>query len=271
VSDGAARRALACACAALFAVSACGPRHVTLPSGDGTPFPGFAEAYQHATAQCRGARTIAATVNLSGRAGDTRLRGTVDVGFAAPASVRLEGRAPFGRPVFILVARGEDEATLVLPRDNRVLRSAPPAAIVEALTGVSLGPAELRLVLAGCGLSQADPSVGRTFDNNWVSVDAGESTVFLRQIDGAWRLIAARTGSLTVEYTEFASGRPSRIRILRTGGASPATDLSLRLSDVDINIPLEDEAFAVQVPEGAAPLTLDELRRAGPLGSGTTH
>ena len=48
-------------------------------------------------------------------------------GFAAPAQLRLEAPAPFGRPVFVLVARGQD-ATLVLYRDGRVLRGAPPDA-----------------------------------------------------------------------------------------------------------------------------------------------
>jgi hypothetical protein len=239
---------------------------LTLPSGGGTPFPAFAAAYQDATAACRGVRTIVATVNLSGRAGDTRLRGNVDAGFAAPASVRLEGRAPFGRPVFILVAREDAGATLVLPRDNRVLQEASPAEIVEALTGIALGPAELRAVLAGCGLRAGDPSGGRSHDGGWISVDLGAATGFLRQVDGAWRLIAARSGPLTVEYSEFASNRPSRIRVRREGDGAGDTELSMRLSDVDINVPLEAEAFEVEIPASAVPLTLGELRRAGPLG-----
>jgi hypothetical protein len=35
---------------------------------------------------------------------------------------------------------------------------------------------------------------------------------------------------------------------------------------VNINVPLEPEVFAVDVPAGAEPLTIEELRRAGPLG-----
>ena len=81
------------------------------------------------------------------------LRGRIDAGLAAPAQVRLEGFPPlsFGaKPFFVMVARG-DEATLLLPRDGRVLRGSPPPAIIEALAGVSLAAAELRSVLAGCG------------------------------------------------------------------------------------------------------------------------
>ena len=41
---------------------------------------------------------------LSGKAADTKLRGRIDAGFAAPSRARLEGVAPFGRPVFVLTA-----------------------------------------------------------------------------------------------------------------------------------------------------------------------
>jgi outer membrane lipoprotein-sorting protein len=47
---------------------------------------------------------------------------------------------------------------------------------------------------------------------------------------------------------------------------TPAADVTVRLSDVNINVPLEPEVFAVDVPAGAEPLTIEELRRAGPLG-----
>jgi hypothetical protein len=38
------------------------------------------------------------------------------------------------------------------------------------------------------------------------------------------------------------------------------------LSDVNINVPLDPAVFDVDA-RGAVPLTLDELRRAGPLGT----
>ena len=57
--------------------------------------------------------------------------------------MRLEGRAPFGRPVFILTSE-QDRAVLTLPRDGRVLTGATAAAIVEALAGVPLDADALR-------------------------------------------------------------------------------------------------------------------------------
>ena len=140
-------------------VSACAPKAPALPSGGGAPFPDAASAYAEATSQCRGVRTLSAELALSGRAGRQKLRGRVLGGFAEPGLVRLEAPAPFGRPVFTLVVR-DGMATLVLNRDRRVVRDAPPAALVEALTGVALGPDELRAAIAGCGGAVDQISVG---------------------------------------------------------------------------------------------------------------
>jgi hypothetical protein len=209
---------------------------------------------------------MTATLGLSGRAGDQRLRGRIDAGFSAPNEVRLELRAPFGRPVFVLAARDDAHATLVLPRENRALRDAPAAAIVEALTGVSLGPAELRSAIAGCGFSAGAPVQGTAY-GDWLAVDVGEATHYLMQVDGQWRLLASTRGPLTIEYSDFVSGRPSTVRMRTLPASGARTDLRLALSDVDINVPLGPEVFDVEIPGGADPLSLEELRRAGPLGA----
>ena len=250
-------------------LTACSPRRVTLPSGGGVPFAAFADAYAEAVEDCRATRTIAATLSLSGKAGSTRLRGNVDAGFAAPSDVRLEGRAPFGRPVFVFVARDERTATLHLPRDNRILRDAPPDAIVEALTGIRLHPAELRAMVAGCGFGAGDPSGGRRYENGWVELDVQSGSTYLSQTDGRWRIVAARRGPLTIEYSDYRSARPATIRLQAGDEEATRTALTVRLSDIDINVPLGPEVFRVDVPPGAEPLTLDELRRAGLLGERT--
>ena len=47
-----------------------------------------------------------------------------------------------------------------------------------------------------------------------------------------------------------------------TGGAF---DLTLRLSQVEVDTDVPDEAFTVRVPADAAAMSLDELRQSGPL------
>jgi hypothetical protein len=208
-------------------------------------------------------------LSLSGGAGSTKLSARVDAGFAAPGRLRLEGFPKInfgGKPFFILVANGSD-ATLVLTRDGRVLRGAPPAAIIEALTGIALEPDEMRALVAGCAVADGQSSEGRTFDRGWASVQAGAAAVYLQQVDSHWRVAGARRGSLAIEYSDFTAGRPATVRLRTTPSANvAAADLSIRISQVETNATLGDAVFSVEVPKGATPLTLEELRRAGPLG-----
>ena len=242
---------------------ACAPKRIELPTGTGTPYAEAARAYEEAVKECRGLRTMQATLGLSGRAGTTTLRGTVDAGFEAPDRIRLEGRHPLGRPVFILVA-GSGRSTLYMPRDDRVLRDVAPESIVEALVGVSLAPGELRSLVSGCGFGVAEPGEGREYTGGYVAVDTGGPTTYLRREQNVWRVAAATRPPLTVLYSGFVNGRPATLRVVSSG--TPRADLTVRLSDVNINVPMDAAVFAVDVPAAAHPLTLDELRRAGPLG-----
>jgi len=85
-----------------------------------------------------------------------------------------------------------------------------------------------------------------------------------RDPKGRWQVAGSVRPPLSVLYSDVVSGRPSTLRLQASG--SPAADVTVRLSDMNINVPLEPEVFAVDVPAGAQPLTIDELRRAGPLG-----
>jgi outer membrane lipoprotein-sorting protein len=249
----------------LATASACGAKAPVLPTGGGAPFPEAAAAYAEATTACRAVRTLSAELALSGRAGGQKLRGRILGGFAEPGQVRLEAPAPFGRSVFTLVVR-DGAATLVLNREHRVLRDAPPVELVEALTGVALGPDELRSALAGCGLGVDQVASGQTYPGEWATVEGARSRTWLRRVGGAWRLVASSRDALEVRYDEFASGRPSAVRVRTTPAQGAGTDLTLRLTQVDVNVALQPDVFQVDVPPDATPLTLDELRRTGPLG-----
>lgn len=247
-------------------LSGCAPKLTPLPSGPGTPATDYAAAYSQATDRCQGVRTLRASLGLSGRAGDTPLRGRIAAGFAAPGQIRLEGSPPiaFGRPLFVLVGRGA-EATLVLPRDKRVLTSAAPEAIIETLAGVALTADELRAVVSGCGFGFGEPSGGTRYGTEWMALEGNGGTTWLRSTNGVWRVGAVVRPPLEIRYEEFASAHPSRIRIRTTpDGAAKRADITLNVSDVDMNVPLEPEVFRVEVPDDAVPITLEELRRALP-------
>ena len=67
---------------------------------------------------------------------------------------------------------------------------------------------------------------------------------------------------LEIDYPAFQGARPSQ-PVLR----GPDLDLALTLSQVEVNGELpRDQLVAVKIPDGVAPLSLEQLRKAGPLG-----
>jgi hypothetical protein len=270
-------RAPAAALAALFTIS-CGARLMKLPTVPSGPAPSAVDAGQalaEATARCRALSTVTAEVAASGSVGGRRIpRGRLLVGLAAPSSARIEAPAPFGAPVFIFVASA-NEATLLLERDHRVLEHGPPAAVLEALTGVPLDPSALRATLTGC-VPETDAREARQIGEDWRAISFDSSMAYLHRASGSapWQLVAvlhrdASVGEWRAEYHDFLNGLPRTIRL--TSSNPKQFDLRLELSQVDINVPLEQDAFRVQVPASAGPISLDELRRAGPFGTARSN
>lgn len=254
----------------LICAAGCAPKVLTLPSPGGTPLPNAAALHADISKACRGIRTLTAELGLSGRAADQRIGGRAVVGFASPDAMRLEGLAPIGQPAFILVSRG-GRATLLLPRDARVLTGANAGEILGALTGVALGPADLQAILTGCVAPSAQVASGLE-QNDWVILTLeGGATLYLQRVrGGALELRAARRDNWQIEYGEWQNGLPRTVRIVST--AAPAVDVRAQLSQLEANVDLEESAFTVDVPPDAQPITLDELREAGPLrGAPTTH
>lgn len=253
-----------------IAVSACAARRIELPTGPGSPFPEVAQVHAQVSAACTGIRTLTAELALAGRAGGRSLRGRVVAGFERPASMRLEGVAPFGSPAFILAARG-DTATLLLPRDNRVLRGARAEEILGALTGVTLAPADLQAILTGCVAAAPRATGGRLHRDGWASIDlAGSATIYLQRRDAAWQVRAARRAAWRIEYPAWQSGLPQTVR-LQSEDRSLDVTLTATLSQLETNVDLDPAAFEVNVPASALELTIDELRDAGPLKGGNNN
>lgn len=252
------------ALAAVMLLSACAARAPLRPMGDAAPDPTAAQIFADVTKACRGLQTLTAEIALSGRAAGERIRsGRLHAGFAAPESMRLEAMAPFGPPVFILGAR-DGEGTLLFPRDNRVLPETPVAAVLERLTGLDLGADDLRLVLSGCLAADANPTEGRSWPDGWKAVTLAPGRVaYLRQIDGAWVVVAADYDTWRVDYGDRLNGWPRTVRVRATEGAG--VDLTARLAQLQVNVDLPPSAFVVDVPAGAERLTLEDLRGVAPL------
>jgi hypothetical protein len=262
------RQAAALVIALAVVCAACGAPLLKLPQGPGAPATDGREAFDEATRACRRVSTITLEMAVSGSIGGKRARGRLIAGLASPASARLEAAAPFGQPVFIFTATGDD-ASLLLPRDNRVLEHGRPGAVLDAVTGVPLDAATLLAVITGC-MSSADAAGARSLGDDWRVVPAGPDEVYLnREKPGGWRLVATlhrpADSGWRAEYRDFKDGLPQTIRL--ASARSGAFDLQLALSQVELNTTLGADVFRLQVPPTASPITLDELKASGPLGA----
>lgn len=252
-------------CLLALAAASCGARLMKLPAGPGAPAADALEALTQATAVCRAIRTLTAEVGVSGKVSGERFRARLSVGVAAPASARLEAVAPFGPPIFILVAT-DDDATLLLPRDERVLQHGRSAEVLDAAAGVPLGAADLHAVLTGCAPPVSLPD-GRALGADWrLITGAAGDALYLRRAGAGqpWQLAAVIRRAWRVEYRDPLNGLPRTMRITSAVGADASFDLTLALSQVETNVPLGPDVFRIDIPRAAQPITLDELRHARP-------
>ena len=243
-------------------LAGCAARVPSRPAGAGVADPSAVQAFQAATRQCAGLKTLTSEIRLSGNAGGERLRGTLHAGLAAPAALRLEAVAPFGPPVFILAGR-DNRATLFFPRDNRVLTDVPLADVLDRLTALALNADDIRLVLSGC-LAGESAAGGLSWNGGWQSVTLGPNvTAYLQPRNGAPVVVAADYGPWLVDYADHLNGWPRTVRI-RSKDAG-RVDATARLDQLEVNTPIDERAFSVEVPAGAERVTLNDLRAIAPL------
>ncbi len=236
----------------LLLASGCAAHRFTPPTGPGEPAPEFAQQFEEATKACRGVQSLTAEASLAGRVAGQRVRGKLQIGLADPNALRLEAIAP----------------------------------IIEALAGIKLSPDELRAVVTGCVSPAPTATGGRRYPGDLTAITLkDDAAAFVRTVKGAPRIISARRPGLIVEYEEFANGLPRRISLRsdapaasanagQGAGAAPnptssgtaRAELSLTLSQIELNTSLGLQAFTIEVPPDTHPITLDELRKNGPLG-----
>jgi hypothetical protein len=161
--------------------------------------------------------------------------------------------------VFVIASKA-GLATLLLPRESAALEGEPPAVVIQALTGVTLTPQDLRALLTGC-LSGAGVASGTAFEGGWATLrfeDGG--TMYLRRQRERWTVRGGERAGWRVEYPVWPGTFPSSVR-LRSADA----DLLLEVRQVEANVTLDDAAFTVAIPPGTRRIALADLRRTGVL------
>jgi outer membrane biogenesis lipoprotein LolB len=251
-------------CLISLAFVSCAPKRFTVPTDPGSPLSDYSQIHEQVSSTCRGVRTLTAELGLRGRAGSQRLRGRLHAGFERPDSMRLEAVAPFGSPVFILTSRGTT-AVLLLTREDRVVRGESAEAILGALTGVSLSPADLQAILDGCVVPEPRATGGRRHADGSASIDlAGGATIYLRRAE-TWQVRAARRAGWQIEYPAWEGSFPGSVR-LQSDSSLVDVDVTATLTQIETNAGIRPDAFSIDVPPSARPLSIAELRDAGPLG-----
>jgi hypothetical protein len=147
-----------------------------------------------------------------------------------------------------------------------VLEHGRSADVLDAAAGVPLSATDLRVALTGCAPEVLRPE-GRALGPDWrVIAEGGGDELYLHRAGSAqpWQLVAAIRPPGRVEYRDHLDGLPRTIRITNAPGARDGFDVTLALTQVDTNVPLEADVFRVQIPRSASPITLDELRHARP-------
>lgn len=248
---------VAAALALALGLAACASKGPARPVGTATDDPSALTALEAVTGHCRPLRTATTEIRLSGRTGAARVRARLLAGFAEPSSVRLEALAPFGGPALVLASDGA-VTTVLFPREKQVVRDAPVAAVLDAITGLALDAADLRRMIFGC-LAPPTPR-GRAYGDGWQTVEEADTRLFLRR--GV--LVAADYRGWQLDYALPQGGIARQVRVRRTTAAG-AIDLVAALGDVATNVDLDPRAFTVEVPADATAISLDDLRRASPL------
>ncbi len=227
------------------------------PAGPGEPAPDAATAWDEATRACRGARTYRGTLRLG------VVGANLVTSVSADGDVFL-GAVVAGRPRFTLWGPRGDQATLLLHDDNRVVR-APAAEIVDALIGAAIGPEEWLAVLTGC-VTRSHDMTGAARLGRLLRIDTRDGPVYLTRVGAVWRVRGGEVNGLIIDYTWREHAFPGEIRARSAPDQSRRASIAVEASDFSVNETLPPATFTpTRGAATAAPMTLDELREAGPL------
>ena len=237
---------------------------IRVPSGVSVSVAEHEVIWNDLSKPCRSVQSADLVVVFRGFSGERSFRRTrARAAVKRPGFLRLEGMAPFGAPAFILIAK-PDDATLLLPRERQVVRDASASDLLSALSGLSLEPGDVHALLTGCVVQNGVSLSARTYGDDWIAIDlSGGATVYSRR-SGINPVISMGTvGDLVVKYSEHVRGLPRKLRV-QTVSPISLTDLTIELTQVNVNTVINPEAFDVSVPPTFSPVAFADFQRQSP-------
>jgi hypothetical protein len=244
---------------ALAAAAGCTAGRWTPPSGAREPAPDAAALWAEATRPCRAVATWAATLRVAGRVDAERIPTGLSVatGLTGAGRLRLEGRV-LNRLVFTL-AGSTDRALLRLEREREYVVDRA-GAILDVLLGTDLGADRWMAVVTGCGTVSAT-MVDAARVGALVQVSTPDGQVYLGRTGAMWRPEAAITSGFEIEYRMFAGPWPADIRLWSQPQAPARVELRIGIENVVVDVPIADEAFATDPPDGWQRVEIVNMRR----------
>lgn len=236
-----------------------------------------ARPYATALQSCQRIVTLSGRFAISGSVGGRPLRAQLRLGtMLASAYTRLESADASRHLPFIVTSQRED-ATILLPRERRILEHQRFADALEATIGIPLTAEEVFRIFV-CplvGASEAWRIGERWAALQFISGPVGYKVFMHRTaVAGPWRLAAmiGHNGDTRVgwraDFLEPQQPEWRRVRLSSidwSGATSRTFDVLWSIDAVELNTLVTMPEFLALPAEGATAITLQEIRRLGPL------
>lgn len=195
-----------------------------------------------------------AVLKTHGRGPEGRFSATQILIFERPDRVRVELLGAFGTTRWIAVASG-GEILVWFPSRREFLRDNRVDEVVGALLGPALSPEEVMAAFSGVGLPFEGLHPAKAVrEDDAIRIDFDEAAVELDDMQVRW----ARGDDYRVVYpTRWKAGGkqvPDRVDI-----QADQLQASISVEDLDVNVLLHPQAFAIELPDDAERLELYQI------------
>lgn len=195
-----------------------------------------------------------AVLRVRGKGPEGRFSASQVLIFERPQNVRVELLGAFGSTRWVAVTSGV-EILVWFPGRREFLQETRVGDVVGVLLGIELSPEEVMAVLSGTGLPlRGERALSAVRQGDITRIELKDAML---ELEGE-QVKTATCANYRVSYpTRWkATGRqvPDRVEL-----KTDRIEATLRIEDLDVNVPLHPQAFRIKLPEDAERLELDQI------------